>query len=126
MNDFMPSDVVIVRFKGIKQMNPHFDLDKMWNGGGYDQPELSFSLFSKTDLLGTIYLTDLSCGDFGDLFYISAVDLENNQYDIAAWGSMLGSEYPAPQSWSGILYAVTQLVNNHVGTPWFNIPVQSN
>lgn len=121
-----PNDVMAVRFKDIRQMNPFYDPAKANNGGGYDQPEISFTLFGWNTELGEIRLRDTSCGDFGTRYDIIVADLNGSEEGIAAWGTIAPFRFPAPEEWTGIMYAITQLVNNHVGTPWFNIPVQSN
>ncbi|EGQ3451666.1 hypothetical protein ACX812_001053 [Staphylococcus pseudintermedius] len=67
-----------VKILKIEQSNPHFDEKKKNNGGGYDQPIVTFE---KDGIVGTY--RNSSCGDFGSRYHLEW----NGKAD--SWGSML-------------------------------------
>lgn len=67
----------MIKVLKIKQGNPHFDPRKQNDGGGYDQPIVTFE---KDRIIGTYH--NSSCGDFG-----SRHRLEWND-KVEIWGTM--------------------------------------
>ncbi|ELV2914280.1 hypothetical protein SGH21_002425 [Staphylococcus pseudintermedius] len=54
-----------VKILKIEQSNPHFDEKKKNNGGGYDQPVVTFEY---KGVIGTY--RNSSCGDFGSRYHL--------------------------------------------------------
>lgn len=73
----------------VKQGNPFYDASRTNNGGGYDQPIITFE---HNGIVGTF--SDRSCGDFGTRY-----ELEYDGISIA-WGSMYGDDSDHwPEEW---------------------------
>lgn len=96
-----------INITGVKELNSFVDVNKANNGGGYSQPQITYSgYFNNRSII--VVITDTSCGEFGTRYNVN-VEYKNKQYHyyydsvnnyIEEYGNI-------PQDISDMIYNIT-------------------